>query len=72
MIEWIRSWFKKPCEHKNHWECRQYLLDDGTPMVRFECLDCHFIDHGHVHMGDTEGWCKTLYKSPKDIEPRSI
>lgn len=54
MIDWILKWFKsekKPCRHENT-DQRLWNAEDGTPMVKTSCLDCGWIDVGHVY-GDS-------------------
>lgn len=41
------------CSHTNLKELR--WLENGTPMIRQNCLDCGFRDEGHVH-ANPETW----------------
>lgn len=33
----------------------KFVSEDGTPMIDFQCYDCDWHDHGHVH-GDADDW----------------
>lgn len=51
-------WFtvkKKACCHDKNVRHEKYHLSDGTPMIKTKCLDCGYIDEGHVY-ADSENW----------------
>jgi hypothetical protein len=64
MFDWLfknRVSKSKVCNHDQNYKSRQYLLEDGTPMIEFTCLDCHFRDRGPVHGdGNSVNWVKTI------------
>ena len=48
-------WPRDKCEHTQNYRSHKYVLDDGTPMIDFQCYDCDYSDKGHVY-GDGEDW----------------
>ena len=45
----------RECEHTKNYRMHKYVLEDGTPMIDFQCYDCDHSDKGHVY-GDGENW----------------
>lgn len=61
LIDWLISWIKKkPCTHQMNYHDYSWLSKDGTPMTRFVCNDCGFIDFGHVHADPSNWEAKTI------------
>ncbi len=49
------KWFtakKGKCDHKRNVRHLKYHLNDGTPMIETQCLDCGFTDRGHVYANE--------------------
>jgi len=57
---------KKECNHDTDYRSRTYLLDDGTPMVEFECYKCGWKDSGHVY-ADSSTYKQRLIVKEKGI-----
>lgn len=54
---WKNFFNKKECEHERNYTEKRYVIN-GTPYVKFVCIDCGFTDEGVV-FGPTDDWDRT-------------